>query len=388
MLGFYGERLREAREARALTASQLAELIGVTKQAVNMYEKSRCRPSEEVFEKISKVLRIPKRYFVRPPQPASKSPIFYRSMASATQKMRMRAERRLGWIKEILSFLSQYIDFPTINIPDIKPPSDPLVITEKMIEEAAASLREHWKLGEGVINNVALLMENGGVIGSRFNLAANKLDAFSVWDDYTQRPLLVLTADKECAARSRFDAAHELGHLLIHRNVPKPLLANKTVFALMEDQAHYFGRAFLLPARPFARGFLLPTLNTFKNMKQKWKLSIGLMIKRSEELGLISHEQANRLWINRSRQGWATREPFDDEIPPEQPVLLSRSVKLLIDSGKTDAETFLDELGLPAEDVEELTGVSAGYLTGKPVLAKPETEPEPRLLSFPHINAS
>jgi Zn-dependent peptidase ImmA (M78 family) len=63
---------------------------------------------------------------------------------------------------------------------------------------------------------------------------------WSVWDDYTRRPLLILGADKESAARSRLDAAHELAHLVIHRNVPEPLLNHKPTLAFMEAQANRF----------------------------------------------------------------------------------------------------------------------------------------------------
>jgi Zn-dependent peptidase ImmA (M78 family) len=249
-----------------------------------------------------------------------------------------------------------------------------------MVEDAAASLRQHWGAGDAVISNVALLMENAGVVASRFELGANKLDAFSLWDDYTRRPLLVLASDKGSAARSRFDAAHELAHLVLHRNVPKPLMGHKPTFALIEEQAHHFGRAFLLPARSFSRDFVLPTLNALTGLKKRWRVSIGLMIKRSEELGLVSPEQANRLWINRSRQGWATHEPYDDELEPEQPVLLGRSIRLLIESGTVTSDDLLAAVPLPAEDVETLAGLPSGFLARE---ESPPPAPEPRLLRFP-----
>lgn len=380
--GFYGERLREAREAREFTALQLAELIGVTKQMVSMYEKSRCSPSPETFDRIAQVLRLPARYFLRPVLPPPSSPIFYRSMASATRRMRVRAERKMGWIRDLLAYLCDYVDLPIIDIPDNQYPSDPCKITDDMVEDAAFSLRQHWKLGDGVISNVALLMENQGVVASRFNLEANKLDAFSVWDDHTGRPLLILSADKNSAARSRFDAAHELAHLVLHRNVPKGLLLHKPTFSLIEQQAHRFGRAFLLPASSFARDFILPTLNAIKSLKPKWKVSIGLMIKRAEELGLVSSEQGNRLWINRSRQGWITHEPYDDEIEPEQPVLLARSIRLLTESNTISEEDLLAAVPLLAEDIEALACLPRGFLARKDEPPS-GSDPEPRLLKFP-----
>jgi Zn-dependent peptidase ImmA (M78 family) len=223
-------------------------------------------------------------------------------------------------------------------------------------------------------------------VASRFDLEANALDAFSLWDDYTRRPLLILSADKRSAARSRFDAAHELGHLLLHRNVPRPLLYHKPTFQLVERQADHFGRAFLLPARPFSRDFVLPTLNAIKSLKPKWKVSIGLMIKRAEDLGLVSPDQANRLWINRSRLQWVKREPYDDELEPEQPVLLARSLRLIIESNVLSRPDLMDSIALSAEDVEALACLPRGYLRQEAGLSS-EAEPEPRLLKFPRTGA-
>jgi Zn-dependent peptidase ImmA (M78 family) len=211
-------------------------------------------------------------------------------------------------------------------------------------------------------------------------LDANKLDAFSTWDDYTGRPLLVLSEDKQSAVRSRLDAAHELAHLVLHRNVPKELLLHKPTFDAMEQQANRFAGAFLLPARTFTRDFALPTLNALKALKLKWKVSIGLMIKRAAELELISEEQATRLWVNRSRQKWSKREPYDDEMEPEQPVLLARSIRLLVESDVLSPAEIRDEMALPTDDIETLAGLPLGYLS-QPV--GESVDPEPRLLRFP-----
>ena len=162
-----------------------------------------------------------------------------------------------------------------------------------------------------------------------------------------------------------------------------PALKDRPTLALMEDQAFRFAGAFLLPSQPFARDFALPTLNALKSLKKKWKASIGLMIKRARELDLITEEQAQRLWVNRSRQGWNKREPFDDEMEPEQPVLLARSIRLLVESKTISMDDLLSAIPLSAEDIEVLTVLPRGFLT--PVDESPQP-PEPRLLKFPRTS--
>lgn len=48
--GFSGQRLREAREARGLTAISVSELAEVSVQAVYHYESGRMSPSPDVLE--------------------------------------------------------------------------------------------------------------------------------------------------------------------------------------------------------------------------------------------------------------------------------------------------------------------------------------------------
>jgi Zn-dependent peptidase ImmA (M78 family) len=136
-------------------------------------------------------------------------------------------------------------------------------------------------MGDGPIGNMVYLLENKGCIVSRVLLDADNLDAFSQWRFQEGRPYVVLGADKEAAARSRFDAAHELGHLVLHPNLDSVVLRKTAEFALLEAQAHKFAGAFLLPEARFCSEFRVPTLDALRMMKQKWKVSIGSMLMRA-----------------------------------------------------------------------------------------------------------
>jgi len=59
----------------------------------------------------------------------------------------------------------------------------------------------------------------------------------------------VLASDKGDAAVSRFDAAHELGHLIMHHDAEPGDL-------YMERQADAFAAAFLMPAETIAMSCL------------------------------------------------------------------------------------------------------------------------------------
>src|SRR5262245_27483158 len=217
--GFVGTRLREAREARGLTAISLADLLGVTRAAVSQYENDLQSPRPEVMKRICDCLNLPLRFFLRPvverPTPTS----FYRSMSAATKAARIRAEKRREWLREIVLYLREYIVLPTVHFPVFNFPSNPQLISDDDIESVATMARQFWNLSNGPIANVVRLLENNGSIIARDYFEVKTLDAFSRWDGMDNIPYVILSADKDSAARSRTDIGHELGHLLLHRNV-------------------------------------------------------------------------------------------------------------------------------------------------------------------------
>src|SRR3990172_1641588 len=115
--GFVGTRLREAREARGLTAISLAELVGVTRQAISQYENGDAAPGPDIMDRLCTVLNLPAQFFSRRIPGRERNAIIYRSMSAATKASRTRAERRLGWLQEIVSYLRTIVDFPGPNLP-------------------------------------------------------------------------------------------------------------------------------------------------------------------------------------------------------------------------------------------------------------------------------
>ena len=362
--GFIGARLAQAREARGLTAVSLAEMIGVKSANISQYEHGKQTPSSEVMDRIVQVLNRPKAFFLRRDTEHQREGIWYRSMSTATKIARTKAEARFMWLKEIVDYLYQYLDFPALSIPDFKLPDDPTKISMEVIEEIAIECRRFWNLEENPIADVVLLLENSGIIVSRGELGTETLDSFSQWAD-ADFPYVFLGSDRISAVRSRFDAAHELGHLFLHRHIDHRQIRNNVVHRQMENQCHRFSLAFLLPARSFAAELWAPTLNGFYTLKDRWKVSIAGMIKRCEQLGILSEEQVKRSWINLSRRGWRKKEPLDDVLPVEIPHLLSRSVELLVDSGVKTRDQILVDLASSAEDLGDLACLPPGYMSGK-----------------------
>jgi Zn-dependent peptidase ImmA (M78 family) len=354
-------------------------MLQVSRQAVSQYERPKgTTPSSEIMDRICSKLGLFPHFFLRPPLPIESTPIFYRSMTSATKTARLRAERRFSWLKEIVLFLQRFLKPIKVNVPTFDVPEDPIALEDDRIEKLAADARRFWNLGDGPISNVSWLLENNGVIVVRHELSANKLDAFSQWSSITNAPMIVLSADKESAVRSRWDAAHEIAHLILHRYVPAKLLNKKELFSVMEDQAHHFAGAFLMPEASFLNDLVVPQLDAMRALKSKWKVAIGAMIKRLEKLEYISDHHARRLWINRTQRGWRTREPFDETLEPEKPRLLQRCFDALLSRGVIAPEDVECNLGFPLHTVERLCSLPWRYFADEE-----SDQSQPQILPFP-----
>jgi Zn-dependent peptidase ImmA (M78 family)/transcriptional regulator with XRE-family HTH domain len=362
--GFVRTRLRQAREARALTLVALGDLIGVTSSAISQYEKGDHSPRPEQLEKLAEKLNLPVTFFLKP-EPVSRESarIFYRSMSAATKQARTRAERRYEWLVEIVNYLEGFFDFPKPNIPDLPVPTDFRELDSRTIECLAERVRDEWNLGRGPIADLIRTIEANGVIVGASSIGSEHLDAFSEMDQ-AGRPFVFLGTDKGIKVRSRFDAAHELGHLVLHKNVDRKTLSRASDFKLIEDQAHAFAGAFLMPSMSFSSELWAPTLDGFRALKPRWIVSIAAMIYRSRSLKLISESEEKRLWINLNRRGWRQQEPLDD-LPIERPVTVGRCITILVDEGIKTKDQILADLRLAPKDIEELAGLESGYLSGQ-----------------------
>jgi Zn-dependent peptidase ImmA (M78 family) len=339
-------------------------LLGVSAATISQYEHGKQAPRPDIVERLADKLNVPPAFFVHQyklvdGERATK----WRSNTTATKFARERAEVRLEWLREIVEYFSAYLDFPRLNIPSINVPSDFRELTHAEIDAAAEVCRSHWGLGTGPAPDMVLLMESNGVIVARRNLDAEGLDAFSEWMP-GEVPYVFLGNDINVGVRSRFDAAHEIGHLILHRAVSKKQFGKPEDFKTLERQAHRFAAAFLLPKEQFFRELWAPTLEAFASLKPRWKTSIKGMIVHSHRHGLLSDTQYQRAMINYNRR-WKAGEPGDDAIPLEQPRFLGRCYEMLTSQGIRTKDQILADLPYSKRDLEELLGLPRGHLSGE-----------------------
>jgi Zn-dependent peptidase ImmA (M78 family) len=205
-------------------------------------------------------------------------------------------------------------------------------------------------------------------------VGAEKLDAFSQWSSRFKSPFVVLSRDKASACRQRYDALHELAHIVLHRSVKGKRLNDRASYKLIEKQADTLTGCLLLPEREFVEELYAPSLDGFLALKERWGASVGAMIMRCAALDLIDDDELRRMFINYNRRGWRRGEPLDGKIEKESPHLIRRSFEMLLEEKVQSVAQIRAALPFPVVDLEELTDLEPGTL-GAPT----ERATEPKL---------
>lgn len=347
---FDPERLRLAREDAGLRKNELATAVGVSPAAISQFESGRAAPRSGTLSAIALACGFPASFFHidgRPTRPRDVDEPFFRSLRSTRQWERREAQAKAALVWRVANELEGYVEFPEVSF-DAIPVDDEA--RPQVIEEIALEIRRRWSMPDGPAGNVVRLIETKGGIASRVRPRSERVDAFSQRMD--GRPIVMLWSTKQDAARSRFDAAHELGHLVLH---PDPEPGNKT----MERQAHAFSASFLMPTDQIKDK--LPTKAPTKRdqgyllgLKQTWGVSVAALFYRARELGTMSADTHRNAMIRLSDWGWRKSEPGDLG-PCEQPTLLRRGLDLVASTGASE-DKIADALGIPIGRLTEICG--------------------------------
>ncbi len=362
MQGFQKYRLSQILAARRLTQVELASKVDVSPATISKWRAGTQAPERDALERLAGVVNVTPEWFTRAPGAKLSLPLF-RSNASAHVAARAMLEARLEWAQDVAAALMEYVDYPDVNLPS-RDYTNPEEITVEDIEKAASDCRDMWRLGRSAIQDLSLAVEGSGVIVVREETGVAQIEGLSAWSEVLARPLILLSADKNNGYRSRFDLAHEVGHLVLHRHIQRT--TDNARHKMMEEQAHRFAGAFLLPAETFAVEVRIPpTLDDLLLLKRRWGVSAAAIIMRLKALDLLDEDSAQILFKRRSARWGAKSEPGDEDRRPEQPRLLRRTIDLIVEEKVMPLEAIPRHIGLAADDVEALAGLPEGYLQGK-----------------------
>nr|WP_160003002.1 XRE family transcriptional regulator [Moraxella osloensis] len=355
------ERLIEIRAVNGLTQEELANILGKSKGTISKWENGNANPDIQSIAKLADSFKMPIRWFTMSSIESDNSLYQYRcSPSSTTRGIRDYARIRLKWLREISSVFEEWVDFPDLNLPP--PPSRlaALNLDDLEIEQYAYKLRKLWELSDRPIEDLTGIVESNGIIVTREPVGHEGMDGVSSW--FSNRPYIWLVDDKNNYYRSRFDIAHELGHLVLHRNLLREDCEKNTArYKEVERQAHLFAAHFLMPRRAFTSSYRNITLDNLLIEKKYWGVSVAALIRQYHTLGIISDEYKLRLHKNYSYRRWRKNEPFDDITPPEKPRLMANTIELLLDEGGFEKTEILNKTNYGDKEVESLCALPKGF---------------------------
>ncbi|WP_437480662.1 ImmA/IrrE family metallo-endopeptidase [Sorangium sp. So ce1014] len=334
---FSPTRLTLARELRGLTKAELASRIQKTPAAVGQFEAGRAKPEAKTVAAMALALGVPVGFFAYRPGATplmTAEECHFRSLRAASQRERRRVLAAGVLLCDLVTELEEEIEFPHEQVSS----AACTATTAEDIEQCAAAVRRHWGLGLGPIPNIVKLLESKGIIVTVVPKTCREIDAFSAW--HTRRPIIFLVDHTE-PSRVRYDAAHELGHLVMHVDVTpgSPEL---------ERQANRFAAAFLLPRESFlpeCPGWL--NWDHFYELKQRWRVSVQALVRRAYDLGRISEATYRRAFVQLNARNERLREMF--EPPPEVPTMIANALQEVqqdLPLSKIAEKLFLSEADL------------------------------------------
>lgn len=342
---FDAARLTQARQLAGMSKAALAAAVRVSPAAVSQWEACTSPPRPDHLQRAADVLEVPVEFFAggRPHARLDASSAHFRSLRSTRSAQRAKAVAFVEQVWELTYALEKRVQFPPVDLPGFCS-EEPLIesIEPQDPVEAARTLRQRWGLGQGPIPHLIRTLEMRGIVTTMVEFAGPDtptINAFST--SRLPRPLIVLTPDRgDDVYWHRFTAAHELGHLVLHRDAapgdPR-----------QEQEADAFAAEFLTPA--YQIGPQLPARVDFRvleRISREWGVSLKSLIYRSRELGTISDVSARRAYQRLHQhyeQQTLTSEPVSG-YPGESPALLGKAFALAEAEGTLTAVSLAREL--------------------------------------------
>jgi len=321
-----------------MTQRELAQKLTVDPATISQFESGSLAPAASTLQQIAVVTGVTPEFFARPWRETQVGAPFFRSLRSTPQRELERARSYARVLLEIVDHFERYLALPVpalqmgLAIEDDARPD--------LIEQAALRARVAWNVPPGPIPHVIRMLEHAGVVVSAVGAFDDRVDAFSMRGH--TRPVIVLCSKAGAAARRRFDAAHELGHLLLHAE-------SDGGSKIQEAQAHRFASALLMPSEEIEPWLIRRSnqLDVLDEGSRIWGVSMQALVRRARDLRALSESQYTRTMQRMSAYGWRSREPVDIG-PPERPQLLDRMVAALPDAGGSISAMAV-ELSLPRE---------------------------------------
>lgn len=368
----FGTRVRQARVLRRLSGTAVMDSMGWRSPRQTRLEQSDTAVLDTAdFERLVALLRFPPTFFTTAPvSRVTVRDLLFRAPKSTTVTEKEYLAVFANVVGDLLGQLNTRATLPPVLL-------DPLPAGTDVVSAAALARRRLGLEAQAPIKSLIYEMEAAGVpvvMRMKRSRSSGQVEWGTDEDEpvglltekhlgcstrvgaYRERPLVLLRA-LDSWERTRWTAAHEIGHLLLHRF--------GDVSDEQECEASRFASELLAPAEALAREVpRVPTLNDLVEVKAKWRISLGALIIHLRESRLIDEVRADTLQRQlytranpETGHTWGKTEPGWNSRRPERPRLLRRWMEQCYGSVAPDA--------LAAHDLIYPGDLLADFLAGQ-----------------------
>jgi Zn-dependent peptidase ImmA (M78 family)/plasmid maintenance system antidote protein VapI len=293
-----GERLVKAREQLSLSQQRAAELLGIDRPRLSGMERGE-RPVDAVMlAKLSQLYGVSASYLIG-----------MEEALGSEASMRFRAvlaERSQGEVSGFLTFIKRYrrllerANWKPVQ-PDLLHARGTSETRKYAVEGDAERLRNLWGLTNAPIGRrIFELLEDHGIGVYREAVAGSPVSG-AYYEDDVVGPLIYVNAS-DWPYRQVFTAAHELAHLIYHRERHGMMGVSKRRDASSDEVlCNKFASAFLMPKAAIESYLSLRearheplSVADVVNLHRRFGVSYHAMLVRLRSLGILRAERYER----------------------------------------------------------------------------------------------
>ncbi len=367
-------RLRESRTRSALSQSQVARVLGITRELISMWESEQRTPNLRQLEKAAQVYQVSTNYLMGETNLGEGPPLQRELLYRGTQqslKERIELDKWLDFLDAWADLLEE-IGWRDELTGRGKPPrklDEGQVTDARRAPTSAASVRDYYELGKDAIPDLSTFLDNLGVLVYRAPLGKihGGVGISGAFYNHPKIGYCVLVNSQTSRGRQAFTLAHEFAHAFYHYP------SGGMVSRLEEDEepkerfANVFAAHFLVPGKELKK---LATVRKWSwetgayeaiELAAYFRVSYRAMLYRLGEEGIIDRNWRDTLSLYSpgvmARRLGLDRNEFT--IPDEETIFLERypvsvieRVWEAVDNDLLAVSQAADILGVPQHDMQ------------------------------------
>lgn len=298
-----GTNVARLRAARGVSQSALAERANLSRLALRNIELGASLPRPDTLRALAAALGV--------------SALDLATPVRGIQSVRFRARKQMRERAQILAEVANWLDdycflerelsqTAKFALGSLEPIIDPKAL--------AARVREELGLGTSPIHDICGLLESCGIKVLQIARATDAFFGLSIGPDDGGPAIVINTWARIPVERWIFSAAHELGHLLLHREAY--VFEEEDEPREEEDQADAFAAALLMPAEAFDREWEEASGHSLYErvlkVKRIFHVSYRTVLRRLRELNQVSDQVYVEFQVQHKRRFRTTLKKTDE----------------------------------------------------------------------------